>query len=104
MRLAEVTRARVPLTIYEHRYEHLVDNFEEAVSAVCRFIDVPFRSEMIAFHLTAKTQDIRSPSAPQVRRSLYRESIAQWRRYVRQLEPVRPTLAPWIERFSYPAE
>ena len=73
MHLAEVTRARLRLTICEHRYEHLVDNFEEAVSAVCRFIDVPFRSEMIAFHLTAKTQDIRSPSARQVRRSLYRK-------------------------------
>jgi hypothetical protein len=59
---------------------------------------------MMQFHLTAKTQDIRSPSAPQVRRALYRDSIAQWRRYAAQLEPVRPILAPWIERFGYPAE
>ena len=104
MRLAEVTRKKLPLAIYEHRYEHLVDNFEDAVSAVCRFVGVPFRNEMIAFHLTAKMQDIRSPSAPQVRRSLYRDSIAQWRRYTAQIESVRPVLAPWVERFSYPVE
>jgi hypothetical protein len=59
---------------------------------------------MVEFHLTARTQDIRSPSAQQVRRSLYREGIAQWRRYATQLEPVRPVLAPWIERFGYPTE
>jgi Flp pilus assembly protein TadD len=104
MKLADVMRSRLPLTVHEHRYEHLVDNFEESVGAICRFIGVSFRKEMIEFHLTAKTQDIRSPSAPQVRRSLYRESIAQWRRYATQLEPVRPILAPWIGRFGYPAE
>jgi len=104
MRLAEVVRAKLPLTVHEHRYEHLVDNFEEAIGAICHFIGVSFRSGMIEFHLTAKTQDIRSPSAPQVRRSLYREGIAQWRRYAAQLEPVRPLLAPWVEHFGYPAK
>jgi tetratricopeptide (TPR) repeat protein len=104
MRLAEVMRARLPLTVHEHRYEHLVDDFEESVGEICRFIGVSFRKEMLEFHLTAKTQDIRSPSAPQVRRTLYRESIAQWRRYAAQLEPVRPILEPWVARFGYSAE
>jgi Flp pilus assembly protein TadD len=104
MKLAQVIRARLPLTVHEHRYEHLVDDFKECVGEICRFIGVSFREEMLEFHLTAKTQDIRSPSAPQVRRKLYRESIAQWRRYAAQLAPVRPILAPWIEHFGYPTE
>jgi Flp pilus assembly protein TadD len=104
MALAEIMRARLPLAVHEHRYEHLIDDFEGSVNDVCRFIGVSFRKEMLEFHRTAKTQDIRSPSAPQVRRSLYRDSVAQWRRYAAQLEPVRPILAPWIERFGYPAE
>jgi Flp pilus assembly protein TadD len=104
MNLAEVVRAKVPLVIHEHRYERLVEDFEGCVTNVCSFIGVSFREEMMQFHLTAKTQDIRSPSAPQVRRALYQESVAQWRRYAAQLEPVRPILAPWIERFRYPAE
>ena len=28
----------------------------------------------------------------------------QWRAYREQLQPVLPTLAPWVERFGYPAE
>jgi Flp pilus assembly protein TadD len=104
MNVAEVTRAKLPLFVHEHRYERLVEDFEGCVANVCTFIGVSFREEMMKFHLTAKTQDIRSPSAPQVRRKLYRDSIAQWRRYAAQLEPLRPILAPWIERFGYPTE
>jgi Flp pilus assembly protein TadD len=104
MGLAQVMRTKLPLTVMEHRYESLVESFEECVGEVCNFIGVPFQKEMLDFHLTAQTQDIRSPSAQQVRRSLYKESIAQWRRYAEELDPIRPVLAPWIERFAYPAE
>ncbi len=104
MRLAEVMRAMLPLAVHEHRYEHLVDDFEDCVGDVCRFIGVSFHKEMLEFHVTARTQDIRSPSAQQVRRTLYRESVEQWRRYAAPLEPVRPVLTPWIERFGYSAE
>ncbi|HEY3777601.1 MAG TPA: sulfotransferase [Rhizomicrobium sp.] len=104
MRLGELMREKLPLAFHLHRYEHLVANFAECVGEVCRFVGASFRSEMLDFAETARGQDIRSPSAQQVRRGLYRDGVAQWRRYAVELAPVHPLLAPWVERFRYPAE
>jgi hypothetical protein len=43
-------------------------------------------------------------SAAQVRRGLSRDGVGYWRRYREYLRPVLPVLAPWVERFGYPAE
>lgn len=104
MRLAEQLRNKLPLAIHDHRYEDLIENFDTCVRDVCLFIGVPYKEEMVNFSATARTQDIRSPSAQQVRRGLYGESVAQWRRYAAQLAPVRPILCPWVERFGYPVD
>ena len=104
MRLADEARAKLPLELYEHRYEDLVSDFEAAVKKVCTFIGISYEPRMRDFSDSARRQDIRSPSAQQVRRGLYQESAGQWRRYASQLEPVRPLLEPWIKRFGYPDE
>jgi Tfp pilus assembly protein PilF len=102
MQMAEQARAKLPLLVHEHRYEDLVGDFDACMHKVCDFIGISWNERMRDFSTTALTQDIRSPSAQQVRRGLYEESVGQWRRYASQLEPVRPLLQPWIERFGYP--
>ena len=102
MKLAEEVRSILPLDLHEHRYEDLVSSFDSCIEKVCAFIGISYDERMRDFSSTARTQDIRSPSASQVRRGLYTDSIAQWRRYAPQLADVLPVLEPWIKRFGYP--
>jgi tetratricopeptide (TPR) repeat protein len=104
MRLADIYREKLPLNLFEHRYEDMVQDFEGRMRAVCEFIGVEWDDSMRNFNKYAPAVDLRSPSATQVRKPLYSEAIAQWRRYGNQLAPILPILRPWVERFGYPAE
>ncbi|HTW32245.1 MAG TPA: sulfotransferase [Candidatus Sulfotelmatobacter sp.] len=103
MRFGETCWASLPLGVHTHRYEDMVADFEQSVQAVCAFLGIPWQDSMKDFAVTARGQNIRSPSADQVRRGLYTEGVGQWRRYEKQLAPILPILRPWIERFGYPA-
>jgi Tfp pilus assembly protein PilF len=103
MKLGTLCEQKLPLNLHRHRYEDLVEDFEGQTRAVCDFIGLEWSEAMRDFASTAKGKDIRSPSAPQVRRGLYEQGVGQWRRYAGELEPVMPTLKPWVERFGYPA-
>ncbi len=104
MRLAELYREKLPLNVFEHRYEDMVQNFEARVRAVCEYMDVEWSDSMREFDKIAPIVDLRSPSAAQVRRPLYGDAIEQWRRYREQLEPIFPILQPWIEKFGYASD
>jgi hypothetical protein len=47
---------------------------------------------------------VRTPSATQVARGLYRDGMAQWRGYAKHLGAVRDTLDPWIDFYGYPRD
>jgi len=102
MELAELYRAKLPLNLFEHRYERMVEDFEGSVRAVCDYVGVEWSDAMRDFNKYAPAVDLRSPSATQVRKPLYSEALAQWRRYQDQLAPVLPILEPWVKRFGYP--
>lgn len=103
MAFAQVCREKISFEIFDHRYEEMVSNFEVQIRSVCDFLGLGFQDSMMNFAETARGLDIRSPSAEQVRRGLYRESLAHWRQYEAALAPVLPVLAPWAERYGYPA-
>ena len=104
MRLAEIYREKIPLNLFDHRYEDMVRDFEGRIRAVCEFIGVEWNDEMRQFNKFAPNVDIRSPSATQVRQPLYGEGIGQWRRYEEQLAPIFPILSPWVRKFGYPEQ
>ena len=104
MRLAGAMREKLPLAFLDCRYEDLVTDFEGRMRAVCEFIGVAYDASMADFGSVVRADEIRSPSALQVKRGLYREGVAQWRPYAAQLDVVAPLLRPWIDRFGYPAE
>jgi tetratricopeptide (TPR) repeat protein len=104
MNLGTIYRDLLPLNLLEHRYEDMVADFEGRVRAVCDFIGIDWSDSMRDFDKNAPKPDLRSPSASQVQRPLYAEGVAQWRKYADQLAPMMPILAPWVERFGYPAE
>jgi Flp pilus assembly protein TadD len=101
MRLVEVYRSKLPLDLHVVRYESLVADFEGQTRAICDFLGVSWSDSMADFAENAKKRQIRTPSAPQVREGLYTTGAGQWRRYAKQLEPVMPILAPWIEKMGY---
>lgn len=103
MEFVELCRQKLPITVYEHRYETLIDDFEDSVRMVCDFIGLKWNETMRDFVAASDVIAQRSQSAAQVRRGLYQSGIGQWRPYSAELAPVMPLLAPWIERFGYPA-
>jgi Tfp pilus assembly protein PilF len=104
MRLVDQYTDKLPLSLHHVRYENLVADLRAEAEGVCRFIGVPWDDSMLDFAETARSREIRTPSARQVRRGLYREGVDQWRAYAKHLAPVMPLLAPWIEKFGYPAD
>ena len=101
MNVGVLCRAKLPLTLHEHRYEDMVADFDGRVRAVCDFLDVPWTDAMRGFSTKAREETIRSPSAAQVRRPLYGEGVGQWRRYAKEFAPALPILAPWVKHFGY---
>jgi tetratricopeptide (TPR) repeat protein len=99
MRLAQTCREKMTVTVLEHRYEDMVENFERQVRAVCRFAGIDWLDTMGDFQ--KRDQPIRSASAAQIRRGFSLEGVGQWRRYRKHLEPILPILAPWVRRFGY---
>jgi tetratricopeptide (TPR) repeat protein len=104
MRLVELYRAKLALPFQTVRYEGLVEDLRREVEGVCAFIGVEWNDSMLDFVGTARGRGIRTPSARQVERGLYSEGVGQWRAYAAQLAPVMPLLAPWVEKFGYPAD
>ena len=101
MNVGALCRAKLPLTLHEHRYEDMIADFDGSVRAVCDFLGLEWTVAMRDFSAKAREETIRSPSAAQVRRPLYGEGVDQWRRYARQFAPALPILAPWVKHFGY---
>lgn len=101
MRLAEIYRRVLPLRIQEVRYEKLTADFAGELAAICRFMGVDFRSQMVDVAAAARGRTVRTPSATQVRGGVDRGREGRWRNYAAELAPVRPILAPWVKAFGY---
>jgi hypothetical protein len=105
MNLVWSCRSKLPLEIYEHRYEDMIADFDASIGALCRFVGIEWNAGMRDFSRAADgTIDANAQSGFQVRRGLYCGAIGQWRAYSQHLAPVFPILQPWIERFGYAAD
>ena len=104
MALSDVYRRLLSLKWYDHRHEDLVEDFAAETKRLCDFLGLEWTEKLEDFAETAKRRDVQTPSAPQVRRGLYREGMGQWRAYADGMAGALPVLAPWVERFGYPAE
>lgn len=104
MDMAEVYRAVLPLRRLDVRHEALVEDFDASLAEIAAFLDLTVSPQMADIAATAQSRQVRTPSADQVRQGLNTRGLARWRAYERQIVPVKSVLAPWIERFDYPAE
>ena len=102
MQLIAVYRQKLALDLFEARHESLVADFDDEARRLCAFLGVTFQDAMRGFATRAKEQNIDTPSSTQLARGLSDAGVAQWRRYVRPLQPILPVLAPFVARFGYP--
>lgn len=100
MQMFELCRSRLGLETHFVRYEQLADQFTQTTRAACDYIGVDWHPDIASFAERGRNSGIVTPSASQVARGLY-SGEGQWRRYARQLEPVAPIIAPWVEHFGY---
>ena len=67
-------------------YEDVVDNLEEQARRLIDYCGLPWDDRCLSFHETSRS--IRTASAVQVRRPVYRSSVERWRRYEAYLQPL----------------
>ncbi len=90
------------LNVIEIRYEDLVADIEQTGRRALEFIGTPWHPGMLDHERTARSRPyIRTASYNQVTQPLYASASGRWLRYREQLEPILPTLEPWIESFGY---
>jgi Tfp pilus assembly protein PilF len=104
MRLAEISRDKQRSDEYTLVYERLIEDFSGEAKAVCAFIGADWRPELLDFSARAHRGQVASASSAQIARGFYSDGAGQWRRYRAELAPVLDILAPWVERFGYPAD
>ncbi len=84
----------LPGFVLRVRHEDVVDDLEGQVRRLLDFCGLPFEPACLDYHRTERS--IRTPSAEQVRRPIYRSSLDQWRRFEPWLGPLKEALGPEI--------
>ena len=77
----------LPGFIYTLRYEELVADQEDWTKDLLAFCSLPWDDACLAFHKTERR--VATASLAQVRRPIYKDSVELWKRYEKQLEPLR---------------
>lgn len=86
-RLMTFWRAALPGRVLELRYEALIADQEGETRRLLAHCGLDWSDRCMDFHSNAGA--VSTPSAAQVRRPIYRDSVARWRRHASELEPVR---------------
>ncbi|MBS0226448.1 MAG: sulfotransferase [Proteobacteria bacterium] len=89
--------AALPGRVHHVSYETLIDDFESEVHRLLDYCGLPFEPQCLDFH--KNTRAVRTASAEQVRKPLYRDALNQWEHYAEWLGPlgaaleITPTIA-----------
>ncbi len=84
----------------EINYEDVVEDLEGQARRIVDYCGLGWDDRCLDFHRTERS--VRTSSLAQVRRPIYRSSLARWRRYEKHLAPLidalGPALSEWRER------
>jgi len=91
LRLMAHWREVLPPDAFLHvPYEWLVDNQEQGTRQILDFCGLQFDSACLEFHRNAAP--VATASSVQVRRPMNRDAVGRWKRYERELAPLRAAL------------
>jgi len=86
-RLMALWREALPGRVLEVRYEDLIADQEGQTRRLLAHCGLEWSDHCLAFH--TNHAPVSTPSAAQVRRPIYADSVARWKRHAEVLEPVR---------------
>ncbi len=88
--LIEYWRKTLPDFIYDLSYERLVADQEIQIRNLLDYCQLPWDDACLEFHKTRRK--VRTASNAQVRRPIYNDSVKLWKRYEKQLQPLRAAI------------
>ena len=91
MRIMRYWRDALPIPILEVVYESLVDDTDVESRRLLEFCGLRWDNRVLNFHQTERV--VQTASMWQVRKPIYRDSLALWENYERHLEPLEQGLA-----------
>jgi hypothetical protein len=89
----------LPGRVHRVHYETMVEDTEREVRCLLAYCGLPFDDACLRFF--ENDHPVRTASAEQVRRPIYREGLDQWRHYAPWLGPLEQALGPVLA--AYPA-
>lgn len=84
-------RTVLPDVIYDVSYEQLVSDPESESRRLLEWCGLPWHAGVLEFHQSASAST--TASTAQVRKPIYRSSVAKWRHFANQMQPVLRRLA-----------
>jgi tetratricopeptide (TPR) repeat protein len=79
-------RVLPPGTVLDVRYEDMVNDTEAQARRLLAYLGLPWNEKCLDFHQNRRA--VRTASVAQVRRPIYRSSVARWKHFEAQLEPL----------------
>ena len=94
--------ALFPVAVHTVIYERLIADVEQEVRPLFDFLELDWDPQVLDHQRTARARGlITTASYSQVAEPIYTRASGRWTHYRHRLEPILPTLAPWIEHFDY---
>ncbi len=88
----------LPGEILDVSYEAVTDSLEENARRIIDFLGLPWDDNCLNYHETKR--DISTSSLQQVRRPIYKSSVARWKRYEEHLAPLVKALGAYAPEDS----
>jgi len=89
----------LPGRVHRVQYEEIVADTEAQIRALLDYCGLDFEEQCLRFYETERS--IRTPSAEQVRKPIYKEGTEQWRNFETYLDPLKEALGPQVwQRYS----
>ena len=79
-------KAMYPQRILDVHYEDTVEDINTQCVRLVEFLGLAFEPKMLEFYSTERL--VRTPSASQVRKPIYKSSVQAWKKYEQHLEPL----------------
>jgi len=88
--------AVLPGRVHRVQYEEMVADTETQIRALLDYCELEFEEQCLRFYEIERA--IRTPSAEQVRKPIYKEGLEQWRNYEAHLDPLKEALGPEVRQ------
>ncbi|MCY3794436.1 MAG: sulfotransferase, partial [Gammaproteobacteria bacterium] len=82
--------AVLPGRVLRVDYENVIEDLEGEVRRLLDYCELPFEAACLEFHRNSRP--VRTASSEQVRQPIYRDAMAQWRRFEAHLGPLKQAL------------